>query len=146
MNTGNDGVRENGIALLAIPKLCIGMGHEGDALIKLADVVAAEGATVGIETVNWPMEYPYKPEVSATLAHDGEYLFCLFSVKERHLLSEPLMITARFGKIHAWNCLLPMPTGGIIIISRPMLPVSPWLPGESAALNACISHRIRCGV
>ena len=81
MNTGNDGVRENGIALLAIPKLCIGMGHEGDALIKLADVVAAEGATVGIETVNWPMEYPYKPEVSATLAHDGEYLFCLFSVK-----------------------------------------------------------------
>lgn len=90
MNTGNDGVRENGIALLAIPKLCIGMRHEGDALIKLADVVAAEGATVGIETVNWPMEYPYKPEVSATLAHDGEYLFCLFSVKERHLLVRTL--------------------------------------------------------
>lgn len=146
MNTGNDGVRENGIALLAIPKLCIGMGHEGDALIKLADVVAAEGATVGIETVNWPMEYPYKRRYRQHWLTTVNICFVCFRLKKGICWSEPLMITARFGKIHAWNCLLPMPTGGIIIISRPMLPVSPWLPGESAALNACISHRIRCGV
>ena len=40
------------------------------------------GASVALDQVNWPEEYPYKPTVKAYLAHDNEKLYAFYKVCE----------------------------------------------------------------
>lgn len=70
------------IPFLAAQKGC---GRED----SLSERVQKEGATLEVKTANWA-EYPYVPEVKATLAHDDEMLYCLFDVNEKHLLVKTL--------------------------------------------------------
>lgn len=56
---------------------------------NLAEQVERQGVALEVKTVNWS-EYPYVPEVTATLANDEEMLYCLFDVNEKHLLVKTL--------------------------------------------------------
>jgi hypothetical protein len=42
------------------------------------------GTTIKIDTVDWPLEFSYKPEVSAKLGHTDDKLFVKFHVTEEH--------------------------------------------------------------
>lgn len=42
-------------------------------------------AALSIECVNWPEQYPSKPEVSVRVAHNGDCLFLQYSVSEEEL-------------------------------------------------------------
>lgn len=74
-----------GNPLLNIPIV----NHDGAVGSGLSDAVARDGVTVRVGVANWK-EYEYRPDVYATLAHDGVCLFCLFDVSERHLLVNTL--------------------------------------------------------
>ncbi len=51
---------------------------------ELQREIVNHGLPLGIDKINWN-DYPYAPNVTAHLAHDGKQLFCVFSVNERHL-------------------------------------------------------------
>lgn len=51
--------------------------------------IIKRGLPLEVDKINWA-DYPYAPVVTAHLAHDGKHLFCVFSVKERHLRIEAL--------------------------------------------------------
>ncbi len=54
----------------------------GASLERVGELLLAQPAqTIGC--VNWPAEFPEKPEVSFRMAHDGDELFIRFDARER---------------------------------------------------------------
>ena len=43
--------------------------------------------TYKIDQVNWPEQYPYKPEVTLRMAHNGKELFLQFDVREQYTMA-----------------------------------------------------------
>lgn len=59
---------------------------DGDGLnASTGECLKQKGLGLSVDVVNWK-EYPYKPQVSVWLGHNGEYLIYTFSVVENHLL------------------------------------------------------------
>lgn len=69
----------------AVPALSRGLSGGGVTVGEMARIVTEEGLKVDVGIADWPLTFPYTPSVTATLAHDGNMLFCFFSVCERHL-------------------------------------------------------------
>ena len=85
MKTENRSGGEGAAEVLCIPALRGRLPDGGVPAGELADIVAEEGITVDVGIADWHADYPYTPKVTATLAHDGDCLYSLFNVSERHL-------------------------------------------------------------
>lgn len=57
--------------------------------------------TLTIGCVNWPEEYPYKPEVTVRIAHNGEELFLQYDVREKYTLAK---VTEDNGAVWTDSC------------------------------------------
>lgn len=77
--TGNG---ESGIPI--VPMLMDGKSCSG-CWAHMIDSITGNGNKFSVGIADWPQDYPYIPEVTATLAHDNNYLFCFFQVRERHV-------------------------------------------------------------
>jgi len=45
---------------------------------------------ISIDQVNWKEKYPYKPEVSAQIAHSNHFIWILADIKENHIRAHTL--------------------------------------------------------
>lgn len=69
---------------VTIPILPFEYASPAMSMDELQHEIIACGCPLHIDKINW-IDYPYAPEVTAYLAHDGRQLFCVFTVNERHL-------------------------------------------------------------
>lgn len=69
--------------------------------------------TFSLEKASWADKYPYKPEVSVSLAHDSDYIFCEFEVDESISRAQALDM----GRVWEDSCvelfISPFPEDGI---------------------------------
>ncbi len=80
---------------LIIPKLTV----------NTSDIIADKlSALPGnkINIVNWPDEYPSKPEVSFSIAHDGQNIFLQYKVHEEEILG---LVTEDNGEVWTDSCV-----------------------------------------
>ena len=66
--------------MLTVPRR--GVGHSANSLLS-DDSVFSELPENHIDTLNWPEEYPYRPEVSFRIFHNDAYLFIEYDVREK---------------------------------------------------------------
>ena len=62
-------------------------GLRDKSLSQVSEILETEGVRQGIDCVNWPNEFPYKPLVSFSIAHDKEYLYVDYFVRGNYLLA-----------------------------------------------------------
>ena len=62
-------------------------GLSDKSLSQVSEILETEGVRQGIDCVNWPNEFPYKPLVSFSIAHDKEYLYVDYFVRGNYLLA-----------------------------------------------------------
>ena len=62
-------------------------GLRDKSLSQVSEILETEGVRQGIDCVNWPNEFPYKPLVSFSIAHDNEYLYVASFVRGNYLLA-----------------------------------------------------------
>lgn len=55
-----------------------------------------------IQCLNWPTQFPYSPKVSFQIAHNGQELFILFTVKEKNTRA---LITENNGHVCQDSCV-----------------------------------------
>jgi len=55
-----------------------------------------------ISYVNWKEEYPFKPDVSFKIAHNGEYLFLQYFVKEKEIMAH---VVVDNGPVYTDSCV-----------------------------------------
>jgi hypothetical protein len=79
--------------------------HTPDASIEAIARQMADAAT-GLETltvgtVDWPEEFPYRPDVTVRLAHNGRELLIQYTVSEAHTAAR---VTADNGRVWTDSC------------------------------------------
>lgn len=82
---------------LIVPKVMADISKIEDIDEKLAGLPFYK-----IDKINWPEEYPSKPEVSFGIAHNGDNIFLQYKVHENEILG---MITHDNGEVWTDSCV-----------------------------------------
>ena len=82
---------------LKVPKI-IPATNSTEELKEIFETLTANGIT----NCNWPEEYPYTPEASFKIFHDGTNIYLQFEVTEKDIHSK---ITEDFGEVWTVPCV-----------------------------------------
>ena len=82
---------------LKVPKI-IPATNSTEELKEIFETLTANGIT----NCNWPEEYPYTPEASFKIFHDGTNIYLQFEVTEKDIHSK---ITEDFGEVWTDPCV-----------------------------------------
>ncbi|WP_165041030.1 carbohydrate-binding family 9-like protein [Dysgonomonas sp. ZJ709] len=69
---------------MLVPKIRITETNNASLITEALDAVSLNA----IGSVNWESQYPYKPDVSFKIAHNGDYLFLQYFVEENEILAK----------------------------------------------------------
>ncbi|MFI3315081.1 MAG: carbohydrate-binding family 9-like protein [Rikenellaceae bacterium] len=64
--------------------------------------VFSQMPSLKIDNVNWPEDYPAKPEVEFSLFHDGDNLYLRYNVKEKYTLAK---VSKDHGEVWTDSCV-----------------------------------------